>query len=201
MKRTSGRLGMRAHGFLLAAVVALSVACGDDHGGLLGAIGVSLRIDDQTIPGFVQPAELQGACIVNVPGIDPISTDILTPISFNIKASDELQGQAAIGFAKVFIDKITLTIIPPSQSGQTWDFLDSIQLFASVAGSGDPPVLVAELDPVPRGLTTLVIPGKDVDISDIASHDEFQVTGKVSGRPPCADVHFDGSAKFDVSLF
>jgi len=178
----------------------LSVACGGDHGGLLGGIGVTLPIHDQTIPGFT-PQALQGTCVVNIPGTGSISTDILTPISFNIKASDELKGQAAIGFAKVFVDKITLTIIPPSQSGQTWDFLDSVKLFASVAGSSDPPVLVAELDPVPRGQTTIVIPGKDVDISDIASHDQFQVTGQVSGRPPCADVHFDGDAKFDVSLF
>ena len=146
------------------------------------------------------PTALQGACIVNIPGTGSISTDILTPISFDIKASDELKGQAAIGFAKVFVDKITLNIIPPSQSGQTWDFLDSIKLYASVVGSSDPPVLVAELDPVPRGQTTIVIPGKDVDISDIASHDKFQITGQVSGRPPCADVHFDGSAKFDVTL-
>jgi len=150
----------------------LSVACGGDHGGLLGGIGVTLPIHDQTIPGFT-PQALQGTCVVNIPGTGSISTDILTPISVNIKASDEMKGQAAIGFAKVFVDKITLTIIPPSQSGQTWDFLDSVKLFASVAGSSDPPVLVAELDPVPRGQTTIVIPGKDVDISDIASHDQF----------------------------
>ena len=184
--------------FAVGLVVLAAVACGGDHGGLLGSIGVSLDIDDQTIPGFL-PDALQGTCVVNIPGTGAISTDILTPISFNIKASDELKGQAVIGLAKVFVDKITLTIEPPSQSGQTWDFLDSIQLFASAPG--EEPKLVAELDPVPRGQTTLVIPGKDVDISDIASHDEFQVAGSVNGRPPCADVHFDGDAKFDVSLF
>ena len=199
MSRTDRRSRVRP--LHLAIVFAIAVGCGGDgDGGLLGSIGVSLDIDDQTIPGFT-PAPLQGACVVNVPGSGAISTDILTPISFNIKASDELQGQAAIGFADVFVDDITLRIIPPSQSGQTWDFLDSIQLFASVPGSGDAPVLVAELDPVPRGLTTLVIPGKDVDISDIAEEDDFVVTGSVSGRPPCADVHFDGEANFDVSLF
>jgi len=184
--------------FVFGLVVLTAVACGGDHGGLLGAIGVSLDIDDQTIPGYT-PQALQGACVINGAGTGPISPDVLTPISFDIKASDELKGQAAIGFAKVFVDKITLTIIPPSQSGQTWDFLDSIRLFASAPGEDSK--LVAELDPVPRGQTTIVIPGKDVDIADIASHDEFQVTGQVSGRPPCADVHFDGSAKFDVTLF
>jgi len=196
MKRSGARSALLR--FSVGSVVVLAVACGGDHGGLLGAIGVSLGIDDQTIPGFT-PQPLQGTCVVNIPGTGAISPDILTPISFNIKASDELKGQAAIGFAKVFVDKITLTIIPPSQSGQTWDFLDSIQLFASAPG--EDPKLVAELDPVPRGQTTIVIPGKDVDISDIASHDQFQVSGSVNGRPPCADVHFDGSAKFDVSLF
>ena len=185
-----------AHRLLL--VLALAVGCGGDHGGLLGSIGVSLDIDDQTIPGFT-PAPLQGTCVVNIPGTGAISTDILTPISFNIKASDELQGQGVISFADVFVDNITLNIIPPSQAGQTWDFLDSIRLFATAPG--EEPVLVAELSPVPRGQTTIVIPGTDNDISDIASNDEFTVTGDVSGRPPCADVHFDGEADFDVSLF
>jgi hypothetical protein len=189
---------------MLAAVVAslaLAAGCGDDHGGALGSIGVSLDIPDQTIRGVVQPPELQSACIVDIPGAGTISPDILTPISFDIKASDELQGRSFVGLAKVFVDEITLNVIPPSQLGQTWDFLDSIRLYASVPGSNDPPVLIAELDPVPRGKTTIVIPGKDVDISAIASQDEFQVTGRVSGRPPCADVHFDGEADFDVTLF
>jgi hypothetical protein len=182
-----------------AVVLALAAACGGSRGGL-GTVGVSIDISEQTIPGYL-PTALQSSCVVNVPGTGSIPIDVLTPISFSVKSSKDLEGRDFVGIAEVFVDKITLTIIPPSQPGQTWDFLDSIRFFASVTGSTDPPVLVAELDPVPRGRTTIVIPGKDVDIGDIASHDQFQVTAQVSGRPPCADVHFDGAADFDVKLF
>jgi hypothetical protein len=138
--------------------------------------------------------------VVNVPGSGTLSSDALQPIAFDIKGSKELQGQSVLGFTKVTLDHVDLTIIPPSQAGQTWDFLDSIKLSADVPGRGDPPVLVAVLDPVPRGQTTIRIAGTGADISDIASADRFEIRGEVSGRPPCADVHFDGNAKFEVSL-
>ena len=175
-----------------------SLGCGKGGLGLPG-IGVSLDISDQKIPGFASPA-LQSSCVVNVPGSGAIRSDALQPISLNITHSKELQGQSALGFTKVTLDHVDLHIIPPSQDGQTWDFLDSIKLFADVPGRGDPPVLVAVLDPVPRGQTTIRIAGTGTDISDIASADHFEVRGEVSGRPPCADVHFDGTAKFEVSF-
>ena len=103
-----------------------------------------------------------------------------------IKASQELKGKDFISFAHVELDHVTLTIVAPSQSGQTWDFLDSIKLFAQVVGSTDPPVLVAELNPVPNGRTEIEIPGTGADISDIASADKFQISGEVSGRPWCS---------------
>jgi hypothetical protein len=53
---------------------------------------------------------------------------------------------------------------------------------------------------VPRGQTSIRIEGTGADISDIASADRFEVRGEVSGRPPCADVHFDGEADFKVSF-
>jgi hypothetical protein len=38
------------------------------------------------------------------------------------------------------------------------------------------------------------------DIREIASAVTFDVRGDVTGRPPCAVVHFDVEADFDVSL-
>lgn len=182
----------------LAIVAALALlGCGDKGG--LGAITIDLAISDQKIPGYLSP-QAQSLCSSNLAGTVPIDSDILTPISFSIKGSDEFEGRSTIGFAHVEVDAITLNIIPPSQAGQTWDFLDSIELYAQVVGSADPPVLVARLDPVPRGQTTIVIKGTGQDIADIASADQFRITGKVTGRPPCADVHFDGDASFSVSL-
>lgn len=182
----------------MAAATVAMLGCGDNGG--LGAITVDLGISDQKIPGYLAP-QAQSLCSLNLVGAVPINTDILTPISFSIKGSDELKGRSEVGFAHVEVDAITLNVIPPSRAGQTWDFLDSIELYAQVVGSADPPVLVARLDPVPRGQKTIVVEGTGQDISDIASADQFRITGKVTGRPPCADVHFDGDASFSVSLF
>jgi len=183
--------------FLL--LTACLVACGKGGVGGLLSVAVSLDISEQTIPGFL-PAELQVTCNPTVPIVGNLGPDTILPITFDIKASQELKGKDFIGFARVELDHVTLTIVPPSQSGQTWDFLDSVKLFAQVVGSTDPPVLVAELNPVPNGRTEIEIPGTGTDISDIASADKFQITGEVTGRPPCADVHFVGEADFDVSL-
>ena len=188
------RLGVAA----ATAFVVAFVGCGD-HGLCLPGVTVNLDISEQTIPGFA-PSSVQGSCAVNATGSGALSTDSFQPVSLSIKDSQELRGRSILRFTRVEVDEVRLTIIPPSQSGQTWDFLDSIELFADVPGDNQPPVLVAKLDPVPRGQTTIVINGTGADISDIASHDTFEVTGQVSGRPPCADVHFDGKAKFDVGL-
>ena len=180
-------------------LTACFVACGKGGVGGLLSVSVSLDISEQTIPGFL-PTELQATCNPTVPIVGNLGPDTILPITFDIKASQELKGKDFIGFARVELDHVTLTIVPPSQSGQTWDFLDSIKLFAQAVGSTDPPVLVAELNPVPNGRTEIEIPGTGTDISDIASADKFEITGEVTGRPPCADVHFVGEANFDVSL-
>ena len=190
------RVDRGRRGTLCVLLVALCFGCGKGGVGLPG-IGVTLDISRQKIPGTLPPS-LQGSCTVNVPGAGALSPEALQPISLTLKGSQELQGQAALGFVRVTVDHVDLNVVPPSQSGQNWDFLDSIRLFANAPGHS--PVLVAVLDPVPRGQTSIRIKGTDADISDIASEDEFEVSGQVSGRPPCADVYFDGDAAFEVSL-
>src|SRR5207244_1633465 len=131
--------------FLLSAplilLVSATLGCGNDGLGGLPGIPVSLDISDHKIPGFAPPSA-QASCAVNVPGSGALSTDSLQPISFDLKSSRELQGQSVLRFTKVKLEHVDLNVIPPSQAGQTWDFLDSIRLFADVPGRGDPPVLV-----------------------------------------------------------
>src|SRR5439155_15513844 len=129
--------GSRA-GLTFLLLAACLVACGKDGIGGLLSVGVSLDISEQTIPGFL-PAELQATCNPTVPILGNLGPDTILPITFDIKASQELKGKDFIGFARVELDHVTLTIVPPSQSGQTWDFLDSIKLFAQVVGSTEPP--------------------------------------------------------------
>jgi hypothetical protein len=188
----------RSEAALLIALTLVAVSCGGGSG--FPSISINLDISEQTIPGSAPPA-VQGSCNPSVQGGGSLSPDSITPISFDLRASKELQGKSFLRFADVFLDKVTLRIVPPSQAGQTWDFLDSIRLFADDDPSdSNPPVLVAVLDPVPRGATEIVIPGNGVDISDIASANRFTVTGEVRGRPPCADVHFVGKADFEVTI-
>ena len=193
------RCGSRLVPWLCLVAIGLA-ACGKNGGGLLStSVPVTLDISEQTIPGYL-PAALQATCNPAIPGLGSLGPDSILPISFDIKASQELKGKSFVGFVRVEVDHVTLTIVSPSQTGQTWDFLDSVKLYAQVVGSSNPPVLVAELDPVPNGQTEIQIPGTGTDISDIASADKFQISGVVSGRPPCADVHFVGAVRFDVSL-
>src|ERR1051326_4654535 len=130
----------------LLAIVFTACGKGGGNGGLI-SVPVSLDISDQTIPGYA-PAAAQPLCNPAIPGVGNLGPDTIVPLTFNIRASQDLQGKSFIGFAHVELDHVTLRIIPPSQAGQTWDFLDSIKLFAQAVGSTAPPVLVAELDPV-----------------------------------------------------
>jgi hypothetical protein len=184
---------------LWAGLAFAAAACGGGGRGSTATIPISLDISEQTIQGYA-PDAAQAACNPAVPGLGSLGPDSIVPITFDIRASQELAGQPLPRFAKVSLDHVILTIVPPSQQGQTWDFLDSIELFAHAVGSSDPPVLVAKLDPVPNGKTEIEIPGTGVDIRKIVSADKFEITGQVSGRPPCADVHFVGKADFDVGV-
>ena len=174
---------------------ALLAACGDDGGSFLPAVGVDVDIDQQTVPGLLP-----------VPSCDlgtlPLVDNILSPIRIDVAAEEELDGEDFIGLADVRVDEIRLRIVNEA-GGDTdnFDFVDSIRLYADDPTDDRERVLVAELDPVPNGVKEIVIPGKDVDVSDIASNDNFTVSGEGTGFLPCDAVHFEGEVEFDVSLF
>src|SRR2546430_9676411 len=169
--------------FLLSAplilLVSATLGCGNDGLGGLPGIPVSLDISDHKIPGFAPPSA-QASCAVNVPGSGALSTDSLQPISFDLKSSRELQGQSVLRFTKVKLEHVDLNVIPPSQAGQTWDFLRSLPPFAHVPGRRDPPLLVAELNPVPPVLTSIRSEGTRAGISAIAPADRRAVLGVLS---------------------
>jgi hypothetical protein len=193
--------GKKTRFIFLLLLVWVTAGCGGG-GGISGLLtfGIPLDIEEQTIQGYA-PDALQVTCNPNAQGSGNLGPDTITPISFSLRDSEELRGQSFVRFARVELERVTLTIlIPHSQEGQTWDFVDSISIFADDPATPEPPVLIAKLDPVPRGITQMVIPGTGVDISDIASQDRFTVSGTATGRPPCADVHFNGEADFTVSL-
>src|SRR5437764_5915809 len=90
----------------LIALVAGVLGCGGNGLGL-PSIFVPLTIHEQTIPGYTAPA-LQSTCAVNLAGTGVLSPDSFQPVSLSIKHSKELQGQSAVGFLTVKLDKVTL---------------------------------------------------------------------------------------------
>jgi hypothetical protein len=182
----------RALGALV--VLVLLGSCSEDDFADLVTIGVDVDIDRQTVPGLNLPA-----CDLLV-DVLPV---LVQPLTIDLRGEEELEGEDVIGnFESVVLEDVTLDIVDvPSGDTDNWDFVDSVRLFADDPDTIDPPVLVAELDPVPNGLTRMVIPGTGEDIADIASADNFTVSGEVTGRIPCDDVHFVGEANFDVELF
>jgi hypothetical protein len=187
---------VRSLSVLLGICGVLLAACGDN--GLFPGIPIDLPIERQTVPGFAG----HGAASCDFPTSASIGSSFLAPLTINLRDSEELRGKSFIRFTRVTLEKVVLSIRDvPAGDSDTWDFLTSIRIFADDPSDGEPPVLVARLDPVPRGKTEITIRGTGVNIADIASADRFVVTGDVSGFPPCDDVVFDGEADFEVAIF
>jgi hypothetical protein len=186
---------MRA--LVVVALLTLVVSCSSDDIRDLVTVDVDVDIDRQTVPGLLPLPGVPCEELIQVlPGL-------MQSLTIRLADEEELQGEDVIGnFESVKLDNVTLDIVDvPSGDSDNWDFIDSVRLFADDPSTVDPPVLVAELDPVPQGITTMVIPGLDVELVDIASAENFVVSGEVTGRIPCDEVHFQGEAKFDVELF
>ena len=192
MNRTSTPIAL-----LAVLTLALAISCGGD-GGLddLFTFRVSVDSDRETVPGL-----LPVSC--DLEQLGDLLPGLLLPLTIDLRAEEELEGEGIIGsFESVVLDKVTLSIRDvPAGDSDDWDFLDSVRFYADDPTTVEPRVLVAELNPVPSNATEITVEGTGVDISDIASADTFTVTGEVTGRIPCDEVHFVAEADFDVELF
>lgn len=191
------RIRRRLDAILASTALALSIGCGGDSVGDviedLLAIGIDVDIERQTVPGIPILCDELGQLL----------PQLSKPITIDLRGEEELQGEGVIGeFESVILKHIDLRIVDvPAGDRDDFDFVDSIRLYADVPNDTEPPVLVAELDPVPRNVTEIRIPGTRVQLRRIASRDNFTVSGEVTGRVPCDEVHFDGEADFEVELF
>jgi len=179
-------------------------------GGLLWSCGADDAIDDlltfdvdvniprQTVPGFASPVETN---------CDFPTDFILNPAalvgSLTVSLPEEVEGHDIIDFDEVRIDRVILEIVDETPGGDqdTFDFVDSLRVFADDPNDNQPEVLVLELNPVPQGQKRIVIPGTGVNIREIATRDSFVLRGEATGRPPCDDVHFVGEVEFEVEVF
>ncbi|GAA4504722.1 hypothetical protein GCM10023172_31450 [Hymenobacter ginsengisoli] len=104
---------------------------------------LSFKVSDST--NFTIPATgLLAGTALNLPGIAVSSTSSSTYAGNNTTA-DYVQD--------VTLDKLTLTTTDPST--QTFDFLKSISIYIATDAAGSNKVLLASLNPVPTGQTTI----------------------------------------------
>lgn len=185
-------------GLGVVALAGIVVACGDDgFSDIVDSIN-SFDVDvteDATIPG-VSPIPLPGCD-------DLLELPFLAPaITINLREEEELEGEEFARFDEVVLEKITIDIINvPSGDSDDFDFVDAIRVFADDLSNLDPEVLVAELDPVPRGVTSIVIPGTGVNLEDLITADEFTVRLEAAGRVPCDSVNIRVTLDFEVEVF
>ncbi|MGH7961160.1 MAG: hypothetical protein ACRERD_04945 [Candidatus Binatia bacterium] len=173
-------------------------SCGDSADDIF-SFGVDVNIDRQTVPGFAEP--LVNNCDFATDLI--LNPAALTGLTIRFSEEEELQGRDIIDVDKVTVDRVVLEIVDEAPGGDqdTFDFIDSLRLFADDPNDNQPEVLVLVLDPVPTGQKRIVVRGTGVDITEIATRDTFILRGEASGRPPCDDVNFVGEVEFDVELF
>ncbi|HWN70843.1 MAG TPA: hypothetical protein VNM90_24545 [Haliangium sp.] len=118
---------------------------------------------------------------------------------FDISQSQQFENQ---GYSKDQVDSVhmlemTLTIRSPA--GANFDFLDSIRFYAEADGLDR--VLVAELDPVPQGASTLVLDvDSSVELQPYVIAPEMTLTTEATGVRPAEETMVEAEAIFDVDV-
>jgi hypothetical protein len=119
--------------------------------------------------------------------------------SFNsIDLTQELDNQ---GVTKEDVDSVvmtsfTLTIQGPA--GANFDFLESVSFFAET--EGQPKVLVAKLDPVPKGATTLELEMTGVELKPYVVAPKMRISAAVAGKRPMQETTVLAAVVLDVDV-
>jgi hypothetical protein len=118
---------------------------------------------------------------------------------FDISQSQQFENQ---GYSKNQVDSVrmlelTLTIRSPASSN--FDFLDAIRFYAEADGL--PRVLVAELSPVPAGVTELSLDvDSSVELQPYVIAPSMTLTTEAEGVRPAEETMVDAEAIFDVDV-
>lgn len=118
---------------------------------------------------------------------------------FDISQSQQFENQ---GYSREQVDSVhmlemTLTIRSPA--GANFDFLDSIRFYARADGL--PPVLVAELDPVPDGASQLtLVVDSSIELQPYVIAPEMTLTTEAGGVRPAEETRVEAEAIFDVDV-
>jgi hypothetical protein len=118
---------------------------------------------------------------------------------FDISQSQQFENQ---GYSKDQVDSVhllemTLTIRSPA--GANFDFLDAIRFYAEAEGL--PRVLVAELSPVPDGLSQLNLTvASSVELQPYVIAPAMTLTTEAEGIRPPEETMVEAEAIFDVDV-
>lgn len=156
---------------LLASVLATS-ACG------LVSFDVTQAIPEQRVPG----GPLGGL----LPSFLP------SPVKMNIDLKAETQARGTGPATHAYLSSLVLMITPHGSMSSSFDFLDEVHIFVSSPNDMSlARVEVADVKPVPKGLTTLtftIVPNVDL-LPYINAGSEISSDAK--GTQPSKDVTFD----------
>jgi hypothetical protein len=140
---------------------------------------VSAEIPPQTVPGSPLGALLPGSSLFEV------------PINVDIQSATAARGTGPASSAT--LKSLTLTVTSPS--GATFEFLDSITIFASAPGMAE--TKIAELSPVPDSASISIPPSGGVNLLPYINAG-ITITARASGHMPSQDVTFNGTVVIKV---
>ncbi|MDI1436672.1 hypothetical protein [Polyangium sorediatum] len=116
----------------------------------------------------------------------------------SINLTQELDNQ---GVTKEDVDSvrmISLALVIDGPAGANFDFIESVSFFAET--EGQPKVLVAELDPVPKGKTSLDFVVSGAELKPYVVAPSMKLTTTTKGKRPPQETMVSAAAVLDVDV-
>ena len=125
---------------------------------------------------------------------------IPTPIPLHIDLQAETQKHGTGPASHVYLTSLTLSATPHDSPSGNFDFLDEVHVFVSSTDGKLPKQEIAQLKPVPKGQTTILLsPTGGVDLLPYINAGA-QIEAQATGTQPRMDFTFDGEAIFQIRI-
>lgn len=150
-----------------------------------------LRFDVNDTQSFTVPAAYPyGTSPTTLPAVTVNSTSTTTYSNNNTSAKY---------VQNVKLEELTLTATSPA--GQTFDIVKSVKLYISTNAAGTNKVLLASLDNVPAGATSIQLnPASDTKLDTYLQNSSYALTSEVLlSKRPTQDVVVRVNSKFSVA--
>jgi hypothetical protein len=165
---------------------------------LLCALGSGVLASCNNVDNVEVPIDAQAT----IPAAT-ILDELIGPLTFfgleNIDLTNELDNQ---GVTKDDVDSVhmkSFSLIITAPAGQTFDFMQSISF--TVSTEGKPEALVAKLDPVPKGQTTIeLVPEATLDLAPYVVAPRMTMTTSVKGTRPMQETTVIAELVFDIDV-